>query len=148
MVNFQIKDIVHVWEVGQLEETLVTSAIKGSSLTHSPRHITVVIMLDLSKPETLWYTLDKSLKILEASIKNAGIKHEVLNQLRQVKLKECQSSKDGESELKDKSSLFPLILCIIGGKYDLFKVSFYTYQKTNSFANGMFLKNYLVVFDK
>ena len=81
-------------------------------------------MLDLSKPETLWYTLEKSLQILETSIKTAGVKAEVLSQLRHAKLKESQSKKDEETAIKDKASLFPLRLCIIGGKYDLFEVNF------------------------
>ena len=87
----------------------------GSALTHSPHHVTIMIMLDLSKPEVLWSSFEESLSVVRSAIK-MSYDDRIIEEMKDKKSKERK--KDTEKEVDP----FPMKLCIVGGKYDEFKV--------------------------
>ncbi|CAK9832875.1 Cytoplasmic dynein 2 light intermediate chain 1 [Anthophora retusa] len=109
-----IKNIAHVWEVGHLTSSLVSAAITGSSLTHSPHHVTIFLMLDLSQPEILWSTFEETLSVVRNAIK-MSYDDKTTEELKHRRIRERRRGLEKEVDP------FPLKLCIIGGKYDQFK---------------------------
>ncbi|XP_033359046.1 cytoplasmic dynein 2 light intermediate chain 1 isoform X2 [Bombus vosnesenskii] len=109
-----IKNIVHVWEVGHLTSSLVSAAMTGSSLTHSPHHVTVLIMLDLSQPEILWTTFEEAFSVVRNAMK-MSYDDKIIQELKQQRIKERKKAVEREVDP------FPMKLCLIGGKYDQFK---------------------------
>lgn len=90
----------------------------GSALTHSPHHVTITIMLDLSKPEVIWSSLEESLAVVRSAMKMSyddRIIEEMINRRTQEKRKDTEKTVDP----------FPMRLCIIGGKFDEFKVTIF-----------------------
>ena len=85
--------------------------------------MSAVIVLDLSKPKEMWFTLEKLLQVLRARVDaviqevrmdNPGIKDE---------LKKKTWQRLGEDHVdKDMVDPFLIPLVIIGAKYDLFQV--------------------------
>jgi hypothetical protein len=55
---------VHVWEIAFLDTYVIRSTLSGCFLSHLPHHTTIMIMLDLSKPEILWNYLEECLAML------------------------------------------------------------------------------------
>ncbi|KAG9437244.1 cytoplasmic dynein 2 light intermediate chain 1 isoform X1 [Apis mellifera carnica] len=109
-----IKNIVHVWEVGHLTSSLVSAAMTGSSLTHSPHHVTILVILDLSQPEILWTTFEEALSVVRNAMK-MSYDDKIIQELKKQRIKERK--KIVEKEIDP----FPMRLCFIGGKYDQFK---------------------------
>ncbi|XP_046587099.1 cytoplasmic dynein 2 light intermediate chain 1 isoform X1 [Neodiprion lecontei] len=112
-----VKDVVHVWEVGPLTSSLLSAAMTGSALTHSPHHTTLLMMLDLSKPEELWATLEECLTIARSAMR-MSFDDNAIKALRDCRKRENNPKNEtyeGETEP------FPLKLCIVGGRYDEFK---------------------------
>ncbi|XP_076680679.1 cytoplasmic dynein 2 light intermediate chain 1 [Andrena cerasifolii] len=109
-----IKNIVHVWEVGCLTSSLVSAAMTGSSLTHSPHHITVLMILDLSQPEILWSTFDEALSVVRNAMK-MSYDDVTIQELKLQRVKERKRPVEREVDQ------FPAKLYIVGGKYDQFK---------------------------
>ena len=87
----------------------------GSSLSHSPLHVTIMIMLDLSKPEVLWTSLEESLSVVRSAMK-MSYDEKIIQEMRERRVKE--KKKDAEKEVDP----FLMNLCIVGGRYDEFKV--------------------------
>ncbi|XP_076749506.1 cytoplasmic dynein 2 light intermediate chain 1 [Xylocopa sonorina] len=108
------RNIVHVWEIGQLTSSLVSAAMTGSTLTHSLHHITVLVMFDLSQPEILWSTFEETLSVIRNAMK-MSYHDKMIEELKQRRLKERRKASEREVDP------FPMKLCIIGGKYDQFK---------------------------
>lgn len=115
----QVKNIVHVWEVGHLTSSLVSVAMTGSTLTHSPYHTVLLIMLDLSRPEELWTSFEETLSVLRNGLK-MSYDSETIQKLREKRI--ANIKKDMERGVDP----FPMQICILGGRYDEFKV-FYIY---------------------
>ncbi|XP_078040768.1 cytoplasmic dynein 2 light intermediate chain 1 isoform X1 [Augochlora pura] len=109
-----IKNIVHVWEVGHLTSSLVSAAMTGSSLTHSPHHLTIIMMLDLSQPENLWSSLEEALSVIRNAMK-MSYDDKMIEGLKTRRLNERNT------KLEKEVDPFPIKLCIVGGKYDKFK---------------------------
>ncbi|KZC14619.1 Cytoplasmic dynein 2 light intermediate chain 1, partial [Dufourea novaeangliae] len=109
-----VKNIVHVWEVGNLTSSLVSAAMAGSSLTHSVHHLTILMMLDLSQPEILWSSFEETLTVIRNAMK-MSYDDKMIQELKHRRIKERKSTLEKEVDL------FPIKLCIVGGKYDQFK---------------------------
>ncbi|XP_017763363.1 PREDICTED: cytoplasmic dynein 2 light intermediate chain 1 [Eufriesea mexicana] len=86
----------------------------GSSLTHSPYHVTILVVLDLSQPEILWNTLEEALSVVRSAMK-MSYDNKMIQELKQQRIKERKKAVEKEVDP------FPLKLCFIGGKYDQFK---------------------------
>ena len=111
-----MKNIVHIWEIGYSTSSLVSAAMTGLSLTHSPAHTTLLIMLDLSQPESLWITFEEIFSVIHSAMK-MSYDDKTIQELKQRRINEQKKALEKEVDP------FPLKLCIIGGKYDQFKVS-------------------------
>lgn len=87
----------------------------GSSLTYSPHHVTILVILDLSQPEILWTTFEEALSVVRNAMK-MSYDDKIIQELKKQRIKERK--KIVEKEIDP----FPMRLCFIGGKYDQFKV--------------------------
>ncbi|XP_014221235.1 cytoplasmic dynein 2 light intermediate chain 1 [Trichogramma pretiosum] len=120
-----VKDIVHVWEIGHLTPSLVSAAMKGCCLSHSPHHTTVLLVLDLGKPETLWNTLEDCLEALQKGME-MSYPRELIEQVLNEKLRGLAERSGGQQQspqqaVDEMSEPFPLRLCLVGGRYDEFR---------------------------
>ncbi|XP_058809481.1 cytoplasmic dynein 2 light intermediate chain 1 [Phymastichus coffea] len=121
-----VKDVVHVWEIGQPDEGLIASALTGCNLSHAPHHITVVIVLDLGKPEVMWRCFEECHLALRQAIRSTFspqlIQDMTLHKLKTLRepCRPAAESNNGEGR-EESSDLFPMRLCIVGGKYDQFR---------------------------
>lgn len=109
-----MKNIVHVWEIGYVASSLISAAMSGSTLTHSPHHTTLLIMLDLSKPELLWITFEEILSTVRSALK-MSYDSKLINEMIEHRTSERRS-------VEKMIDLLPLKTFIIGGKYDEFEV--------------------------
>lgn len=79
-------------------------------------------MLDLARPETLWTSLEECLTVARSAIK-MSFDEKTTRDMRKRRKKETSANNDtpelGEAEP------FPIKLCLVGGRYDEFKVSRY-----------------------
>ncbi|XP_043931007.1 cytoplasmic dynein 2 light intermediate chain 1 isoform X2 [Protopterus annectens] len=114
------KDIAHLWELGggtSLTE-LITIPINVSSI----RTLSLVLVLDLSKPHDLWMTMEKLLQADRIQV------NKVLTELGKTdsaganelkrQIWKTVSKDHPDHELIDP---FPIPLVIIGNKYDIFQ---------------------------
>uniref|UniRef100_A0A8B9HXC8 Cytoplasmic dynein 2 light intermediate chain 1 n=1 Tax=Astyanax mexicanus TaxID=7994 RepID=A0A8B9HXC8_ASTMX len=110
------KDIAHLWELGG---GISLSDLVQIPITHQNiSTVSVVLVLDLSKPSTLWGTLEK---LLQAA----------LNHLEKVCALPQRSGASKQRELlrilpkdhpdRELISPFPVPLLLIGSKYDIFQ---------------------------
>ncbi|XP_035724834.1 cytoplasmic dynein 2 light intermediate chain 1-like isoform X1 [Vespa mandarinia] len=108
-----VKNIVHVWEIGYVSSSLISAAMSGSALTHSPHHTTLLMMLDLSKPEVLWITFEDILSAVRSALKMSH-NSKLINEMIEYRTRERKSVENMTDHL-------PLKTFIIGGKYDEFQ---------------------------
>uniref|UniRef100_A0A3P9N7I2 Cytoplasmic dynein 2 light intermediate chain 1 n=1 Tax=Poecilia reticulata TaxID=8081 RepID=A0A3P9N7I2_POERE len=105
------KDIAHLWELGG--GTSLSDLVQIPITPNSIRSLSVVLVLDLSKPNALWGTMEKLLTAAQAHVEKV--------------FSEAQKSKPGDKWQKaahpdrELISPFPVPLLIIGSKYDLFQ---------------------------
>lgn len=101
----------NVWELGSLTNShhLIDIPIRS----HSSHTLSVVIMLDLSKPDRLWCDLERALNGLKQSL----AEHENIVQLNSQSVKRVGKDHADLSTL----SLLPVPVLIVGGKYDKFQ---------------------------
>ncbi|XP_054885868.1 cytoplasmic dynein 2 light intermediate chain 1 isoform X2 [Poeciliopsis prolifica] len=115
------KDIAHLWELGG--GTFLSDLIQIPITPDSIRSLSFVLVLDLSKPNALWGTMEKLLNVAQAHVEKV--------------FSEAQKSKPGGKRQKaahpaarvlpqdypdrELISPFPVPLLIIGSKYDLFQ---------------------------
>ncbi|XP_055853001.1 cytoplasmic dynein 2 light intermediate chain 1 isoform X2 [Episyrphus balteatus] len=108
------KQILHVWELGSLEnsEQLIDVPLRS----HGANNFAVILFIDLSQPKTLWLDLDNAYKGLKNAYTN------LLNETELAVFMEKSIERVGK-EHSDQSimmDLFPFPLIIVGGKYDIF----------------------------
>ncbi|XP_034040747.1 cytoplasmic dynein 2 light intermediate chain 1 [Thalassophryne amazonica] len=117
-----LKDIAHIWELG--------GGISLSELVQIPitplsvRSLSVILILDLSKPNTLWRTMEKLLQEAQAQVEKAfslvqraekaGVKH-------QASIRSAAHIFPKDYPDRELISPFPVPLLIIGSKYDIFQ---------------------------
>lgn len=118
--NNLAKDVCHIWELGG--GTLFTKLLETPLSPLKLPQLHVVLMIDLSKPEELWFTLETLVTNLQTHLdiilKSAeATEHKIEEKL--IKLTKMQM----DAEHPDKDLIKPLLLpCIIlGSKYDEFQ---------------------------
>uniref|UniRef100_A0A1A7YHR1 Cytoplasmic dynein 2 light intermediate chain 1 n=1 Tax=Iconisemion striatum TaxID=60296 RepID=A0A1A7YHR1_9TELE len=115
------KDVAHLWELGG--GTSLSDLIQIPITPATVRFLSVILVLDLSKPNTLWGTMEKLLHAAQAHLEKMS--------------SQAQKSKPGTKYQSHVRSLarvlpkdypdrelispFPVPLLIIGSKYDLFQ---------------------------
>ncbi|XP_074611388.1 cytoplasmic dynein 2 light intermediate chain 1-like [Acropora palmata] len=114
------KDIGHIWELGggtflsKLTEIPITSV--------SIRNMAIVIVVDLSLPNELIYTMETLLSQVKSKVTKALEDLDKKHPGSVQQLKKQAVKRFGE-EHPDKASIdpFPIPLAIIGGKYDIYQ---------------------------
>uniref|UniRef100_A0A3Q3N9W8 Dynein cytoplasmic 2 light intermediate chain 1 n=1 Tax=Mastacembelus armatus TaxID=205130 RepID=A0A3Q3N9W8_9TELE len=118
------KDIAHIWELGG--GTSLSDLVQIPIITVSIRSLSVILILDLSKPNNLWGTMEKLLQATQAQVEKvssqaqraekskAGAKH-------QMPVHSISRSLPKDYPDRELISPFPVPLLIIGSKYDIFQ---------------------------
>ncbi|CAJ1067093.1 cytoplasmic dynein 2 light intermediate chain 1 [Xyrichtys novacula] len=114
------KDIAHLWELGggiSLSD-LVQIPITPASI----RSFTVILILDLSKPNTLWGTMEKLLQAAQDQLEKVFTQAQK-GQRTKSGAKHQSAARVLPKDFPDREliSPFPVPLLIIGSKYDLFQ---------------------------
>ncbi|KFQ50071.1 Cytoplasmic dynein 2 light intermediate chain 1, partial [Nestor notabilis] len=113
------KDVAHFWELGG--GTSLMELIRIPITSNSIRTFAVVLVLDLSKPNELWTTMEKLLQVTRNHVSKILAKlektnPEVVTEIKQRMRNNLQRDHP-DYELVDP---FPIPLVIIGSKYDIF----------------------------
>ena len=114
-----IKDVCHFWELGG--GTLFTKLLETPVSAANLDMLHVVIMLDLSEPLQMWFTLETLLRNIQGHIKNSveSSKGRDLN-LEEHLRKATEARIDREHPDFASMEPFKVQLVIIGGKYDVY----------------------------
>ncbi|XP_074142804.1 LOW QUALITY PROTEIN: cytoplasmic dynein 2 light intermediate chain 1 [Sminthopsis crassicaudata] len=114
------KDIAHFWELGGGTSLLdlITIPITNETL----RTFSLVLVLDLSKPNDLWPTMESLLQVTKTHVDKLIVKlgktnAKAASEMRQKMWSNMQKDHP-DRELIDP---FPIPLVIIGSKYDIFQ---------------------------
>ncbi|XP_010887070.1 cytoplasmic dynein 2 light intermediate chain 1 [Esox lucius] len=117
------KDIAHLWELGG--GTSLSDLVQIPITAQNVRSLSVVLVLDLSKPNALWGTMERLLQAARTQVEKvlsqsqmtveskARFKQQTQNRTPRVLPKDFP-----DRELIDP---FPVPLLIIGSKYDIFQ---------------------------
>ncbi|XP_059841694.1 cytoplasmic dynein 2 light intermediate chain 1 [Hypanus sabinus] len=114
------KDIAHFWELGG--GTSLSDLAQIPITVNNIRSLSVVLVLDLSKPNELWSCMEKLLSVtknhINKTINELAKKDSIkVNEIKQRTWKMLQKDHP-DWELVDP---FPLPLVIMGSKYDIFQ---------------------------
>ncbi|XP_062492975.1 cytoplasmic dynein 2 light intermediate chain 1 isoform X2 [Pezoporus occidentalis] len=113
------KDVAHFWELGG--GTSLMELIRIPITSNSIRTFGVVLVLDLSKPNELWTTMEKLLQVTRNHVNKILAKLEKTNPEAATEIKQRMRNNlqrdHPDYELVDP---FPIPLVIIGSKYDIF----------------------------
>uniref|UniRef100_A0A8C0EM33 Cytoplasmic dynein 2 light intermediate chain 1 n=1 Tax=Bubo bubo TaxID=30461 RepID=A0A8C0EM33_BUBBB len=113
------KDIAHFWELGG--GTSLLELIRIPITSNNIRSFAVVLVLDLSKPNELWTTMEKLLQVTRNHVNKILTKLEKTNPEVATEIKQRMRNNlqrdHPDYELVDP---FPIPLVIIGSKYDIF----------------------------
>ncbi|XP_064600600.1 cytoplasmic dynein 2 light intermediate chain 1-like isoform X2 [Liolophura sinensis] len=114
------KDVGHIWELGG--GTWLTKLMDIPLNADNLLHTTLVIMLDLSKPNELWFTLESLLKAAKARI-DAVIQEmkSTKPDIKDVLKQKCWHKLGADNPDKSLMDPFLIPLVIVGGKYDMFQ---------------------------
>ncbi|XP_036369091.1 cytoplasmic dynein 2 light intermediate chain 1 isoform X2 [Octopus sinensis] len=137
--NKMVKDIGHYWELGggiwlvQLMEVV----IKPETI----QSLTLVIMVDLSKPTEIWVTIKSLLAAAKERIQAvvSQMKADKADILEQLK-KKARDRFGKDHKDRDIVEPFLIPLVIIGGKYDIFQ--FFTIRDKSLGKRIEYLKNH------
>ncbi|KAJ7422041.1 Cytoplasmic dynein 2 light intermediate chain 1 [Pitangus sulphuratus] len=113
------KDVAHFWELGG--GTSLLELIRVPITSYNVRSFSVVLVLDLSKPNELWATMENLLQVTRNHVNKILAKLEKTNPKASAELKQRMRNNlqrdHPDYELVDP---FPIPLVIIGSKYDIF----------------------------
>ncbi|KAK5882684.1 hypothetical protein CesoFtcFv8_021244 [Champsocephalus esox] len=113
------KDIAHLWELGG--GTSLSDLVQIPISPASIRSLSAILILDLSKPNALWGTLERLLQASQAQLEK------VFSQAQKAQKAKHQTPVHSARVLpkdypdRELISPFPVPLLIIGSKYDLFQ---------------------------
>ncbi|XP_030628660.1 cytoplasmic dynein 2 light intermediate chain 1 [Chanos chanos] len=116
------KDIAHLWELGG--GTSLSELVQIPITAHNISSLSVVLVLDLSKPNTLWGTMEKLLNAVRTQVDKVWAlsqksrESKSSRQLGQNRALRVLHKDHPDRELIDP---FPVPLLIIGSKFDIFQ---------------------------
>uniref|UniRef100_A0A3Q2TN70 Cytoplasmic dynein 2 light intermediate chain 1 n=1 Tax=Fundulus heteroclitus TaxID=8078 RepID=A0A3Q2TN70_FUNHE len=118
------KDIAHLWELGG--GTSLSDLIQIPITLVSLRSLSVVLVLDLSKPDALWGTMEKLLHATRAQVENVFAQAQQAQRSRPGAKAQTAAPSAARVLPKDYPdreliSPFPVPLLIMGSKYDIFQ---------------------------
>ncbi|XP_026212675.1 cytoplasmic dynein 2 light intermediate chain 1 [Anabas testudineus] len=118
-----LKDIAHLWELGG--GTSLSDLVQIPITPLSIRSLSVILVLDLSKPNDLWGTMEKLLQATQAQVEKVASQ---ARQAERAKPGGKQQTVHSATRILPKDypdreliSPFPVPLLIIGSKYDIFQ---------------------------
>ncbi|XP_070697416.1 cytoplasmic dynein 2 light intermediate chain 1-like [Pempheris klunzingeri] len=120
------KDIAHLWELG--------GGISLSDLVQIPitpaniRSLSVILVLDLSKPNAMWATMEKLLQATQAHLEKVSSQTQQAQKAKPGAKQQAlvhSAARVLPKDYPDREliSPFPVPLLIIGSKYDIFQES-------------------------
>eukprot|EP00045_Choanoeca_perplexa_P011782 m.126161 g.126161 ORF g.126161 m.126161 type:complete len:234 (+) comp15767_c0_seq4:58-759(+) len=114
------KDVVHIWELGG--GTALKELLETPITVNSAKALSLMVVLDLSKPDELWYTLDTLLSAASNRLRKVLKDLEAKESKIPAYLKKKSWSKYGDDH-PDKDFLQPLQVptLIVGSKYDVYQ---------------------------
>ncbi|KFV54435.1 Cytoplasmic dynein 2 light intermediate chain 1, partial [Tyto alba] len=113
------KDIAHFWELGG--GTSLLELIRIPITSNNIRSFAVVLVLDLSRPNELWTTMEKLLQVTRNHVNKILTKLEKTNPEVATEIKQrIQKSLQRDHPDYELIDPFPIPLVIIGSKYDIF----------------------------
>ncbi|KFQ73983.1 Cytoplasmic dynein 2 light intermediate chain 1, partial [Phaethon lepturus] len=113
------KDIAHFWELGG--GTSLLELIRIPITSNNIRSFAVVLVLDLSKPNELWTTMEKLLQVTRIHVHKILTKLEQTNPEVATEIKQrMQNNLQRDHPDYELVDPFPVPLVIIGSKYDIF----------------------------
>ncbi|XP_059616391.1 cytoplasmic dynein 2 light intermediate chain 1 [Phlebotomus argentipes] len=104
------KQVCHVWELGTVVNSEHLLSIPFRS--HDIEHVSVIIVMDLSRPEALWNDLQSVV---------LGLKSAFGDSVTRDRAKELKTLREVDHKDASTLDLFPVPVFIIGGKYDMFQ---------------------------
>ena len=118
--NNLAKDVCHIWELGG--GTLFTKLLETPLSPLKLPQLNVVLMVDLSKPDELWFTLETLMTTLQTHLdillkSPEASEHKIEEKLKLI----IEQNTDGEHPDKDLIKPFLLPCIILGSKYDEFQ---------------------------
>ncbi|XP_072246807.1 cytoplasmic dynein 2 light intermediate chain 1 isoform X1 [Leuresthes tenuis] len=118
------KDIAHLWELGG--GTSLSDLIQIAITPVSIRSLSVILILDLSKPNALWGTTEKLLQTAHAQLDKVSSQAQQAEKSRhrskhQTPVHSAARVLPKDYPDRELISPFPVPLLIIGSKYDLFQ---------------------------
>ncbi|XP_042732695.1 cytoplasmic dynein 2 light intermediate chain 1 isoform X1 [Lagopus leucura] len=113
------KDIAHFWEIGG--GTSLLELIRIPITVNNVRSFAVVLVLDLSKPNELWMTMENLLQATRNHVNKILAKLEKADPEAAAEIKQkMQNNLQRDHPDYDLVDPFPIPLVIIGSKYDIF----------------------------
>ncbi|XP_043243205.1 cytoplasmic dynein 2 light intermediate chain 1-like [Amphibalanus amphitrite] len=115
-----LKDVCHIWELGggTTYTPLLETPLKAERLPN----LSILLVVDLTKPQTMWATLETMIKtlrdVLDSEI-SSGIGRQMQLQERLKKATEQRVPSDHPDAAHVKP--FPVPLVLVGGHYDVFQ---------------------------
>ncbi|KAF7662500.1 hypothetical protein LDENG_00234820 [Lucifuga dentata] len=118
------KDIAHLWELGG--GTSLSDLIQISVTPLNIRSLSVILVLDLTKPNGLWGTMEKLLQAAQTQVEKACSQIQRAAKAKPGNKNEASvrpTSRILPKDYPDREMInpFPVPLLIIGSKYDIFQ---------------------------
>uniref|UniRef100_A0A674C594 Dynein, cytoplasmic 2, light intermediate chain 1 n=1 Tax=Salmo trutta TaxID=8032 RepID=A0A674C594_SALTR len=117
------KDIAHLWELGG--GTSLSDLVQIPITAQNVRSLSVVLVLDLSKPNALWGTMERLLQTTRTQVEKACSKQQRTVESKAGSKQQAQNRppmvlpKDHPD--RELINPFPVPLLIIGSKFDIFQ---------------------------
>ncbi|XP_033469354.1 cytoplasmic dynein 2 light intermediate chain 1 [Epinephelus lanceolatus] len=118
------KDIAHLWELGG--GTSLSDLVQIPITPVSIRSLSVILVLDLSKPNALWGTMEKLLQAAQAQLEKVSSQAQQAQKAKpgakhQTPVHSAARVLPKDYPDRELISPFPVPLLIIGSKYDVFQ---------------------------
>ncbi|XP_078129821.1 cytoplasmic dynein 2 light intermediate chain 1 [Sander vitreus] len=118
------KDIAHLWELGG--GTSLSDLVQIPITPVSIRSLSVILILDLSKPNALWGTMEKLLQATQAQLEKVSSQAQQAQKAKpgakhHMPVRSAARVLPKDYPDRELISPFPVPLLIIGSKYDTFQ---------------------------
>ncbi|XP_071393788.1 cytoplasmic dynein 2 light intermediate chain 1 [Centroberyx affinis] len=118
------KDIAHLWELGG--GTSLSDLVQIPITALNTRSLSVILVLDLSKPNALWGTMERLLQAAQAQVEKACSQAQRAGKAKAGAKQQASAHPAARVLPKDYPdreliSPFPVPLLLIGSKYDIFQ---------------------------
>ncbi|MBN3298481.1 DC2L1 protein, partial [Amia calva] len=115
------KDIAHFWELGG--GASLSDLIQIPVTVDNIRTLSVVLVLDLSKPGVLWPTMERLLQAARAQVDRASAELLKVGEARAGQIPSRRGLRTLAKDHPDRELInpFPVPLLIIGSKFDIFQ---------------------------